>query len=441
MAQELKQSKIPASEIQMGMYVSALDRPWEESPFLLQGFVVSSPKVLAKLQSLCKFVYVDNAQSINMEEAAKERPAPPPPKGNPNDPYKKSEKPLPINKERYQARPRMSSTEMKLARESYQKVQTSLTTVFKGVSENSLVNPQDVSKASSTLVSSAVAYPSALSWLALIQRHNNKVYDHALRTSTWALLCGRHIGLDEQDLKWLAIGSMIKDMGQLQSKKEGKKITTADEAVRESVKLAEMSRMHKEVIKIIACHREKFNGTGKPKGLAGEDIPLLARITSIATAYDLALNPLNRGRDAMSSSEAARFIYSQRGRAFQDELAVQFIESLGTYPLGTILQLDTGEVAVVVDQDDKFRLKPKVMVITDEEGQPLEEKRVISLAAQQPGNTEVTARILKDLSTASFNIDMREIQQEYQRLDSSPSQASRSNSPGGIFRRFFGKKT
>ncbi|MEQ9208485.1 MAG: hypothetical protein RLN96_01390, partial [Pseudomonadales bacterium] len=106
----------------------------------------------------------------------------------------------------------------------------------------------------------------------------------------------------------------------------------------------------------------------------------------------------------------------------------------------TILQLDTGEVAVVVDQDDKFRLKPKVMVITDEEGQPLEEKRVISLAAQQPGNTEVTARILKDLSTASFNIDMREIQQEYQRLDSSHSQASRSNSPGGIFRRFFGKK-
>lgn len=441
MAQELKQSKIPASEIQMGMYVSALDRPWEDSPFLLQGFVVSSPKVLAKLQSLCKFVYVDNAQSINMEEATKERPAPPPPKGDPNDPYKKSEKPLPINKEKYQSRPRMSSTEMKLARESYQKVQTSLTTVFKGVSENSLVNPQDVSKASSTLVSSAVAYPSALSWLALIQRHNNKVYDHALRTSTWALLCGRHIGLDEQDLKWLAIGSMIKDMGQLQSKKEGKKITTADEAVRESVKLAEMSRMHKEVIQIIACHREKFNGTGKPKGLAGEDIPLLARITSIATAYDLALNPLNRGRDAMSSSEAARFIYSQRGRAFQDELAVQFIESLGTYPLGTILQLDTGEVAVVVDQDDKFRLKPRVMVITDEEGQPLEEKRVISLAAQQPGSTEVTARILKDLSTASFNIDMREIQQEYQRLDASSSQASKSSSPGGIFRRFFGKKT
>ena len=405
----------------------------------MQGFVVSSPNVLAKLQSLCEFVYVDNAQSINMEEATKERSAPPPPKGNPNDPYKKSEKPLPINKDKYEARPRMSSTEMKLARESYQKVQTSLTSVFKGVSENSLVNPQDVSKASSTLVSSAVAYPSALSWLALIQRHNNKVYDHALRTSTWALLCGRHIGLDEQDLKWLAIGSMIKDMGQLQSKKEGKKITTADEAVKESIKLAEMSKMHKEVIQIIACHREKFNGTGKPKGLAGEDIPLLARITSIATAYDLALNPLNRGRDAMSSSEAARFVYSQRGRAFQDELAVQFIESLGTYPLGTILQHDTGEVAVVVDQDDKFRLKPKVMVITDEEGQPLEEKRVISLAAQQPDNTNsVNARILKDLSTASFNIDMKEIQQEYQRLDGGSSSSTRS--PGGILRKFFGKK-
>lgn len=69
MAQELKQSKIAASDIQMGMYVSALDLPWEESPFLLQGFVVSSPKVLAKLQSLCEFVYVDNAQSIKPQKS------------------------------------------------------------------------------------------------------------------------------------------------------------------------------------------------------------------------------------------------------------------------------------------------------------------------------------------------------------------------------------
>lgn len=438
MVQELKQIKVDASNIQMGMYISALDRPWEESPFLLQGFVVSSPKVLAKLQTLCSYVYVDSNQSIDMEEATKERTAPTAPKGNPKDPYKKSEKPLPINRGRYQAKPRMSSAEMKLARESYQKVQTSLTTVFKGVSENASVNPKDVSKASNVLVSSAVAYPSALSWLALIQRHNNRVYDHALRTSTWALLCGRHIGLDEQDLKWLAIGSMIKDMGQLQSKKEGKKITTADQAVEESIKLAEMSKMHKEVINIIACHREKFNGTGKPKGLAGEEIPLLARITSIATAYDLALNPLNRGRDAMSSSEAARFIYSQRGRAFQDELAVQFIESLGTYPLGTILQLDTGEVAVVVDQDEKFRLKPKVMVITDDEGQPLQQKRVLSLASDAPEDQGVNAKILKDLSAANFNINMREIQEEYQKLDVSAS--SSTSSPGGILKKFFGKK-
>ena len=156
---ELKQTKIDAQSIQMGMYVSALDRPWEESPFMLQGFVVSSPKVLGKLQSLCQYVYVDSAQSVNMEDAKLERVAPAPPKSNSKDPYKASEKPLPINKEKYQARPRMSSTEMKLARQSYENVQSSLTSVFKGVSKNSSVNPQDVTKASDTLVSSAVALP------------------------------------------------------------------------------------------------------------------------------------------------------------------------------------------------------------------------------------------------------------------------------------------
>ena len=49
---ELKQIKVPSMQIAMGMYVSALDRPWSESPFLMQGFCVTSPKVLAKLQAL-----------------------------------------------------------------------------------------------------------------------------------------------------------------------------------------------------------------------------------------------------------------------------------------------------------------------------------------------------------------------------------------------------
>lgn len=428
---ELKQYRIEANNVQMGMYVSALDRPWEESPFLLQGFIVSSRKVLSKIQSLCEFVYIDSAQSIDIENIKRGTPQVSKEKEDPKNPYRESKKPLPVKSNRYESRPRMSNTEMRLARESYQNVQNSLTAVFKGVSENASVEPETVIKASNTLVSSAVAYPSALSWLALIQRQNNKVYDHALRASTWALLCGRHIGLDQQDLKWLAIGTMIKDMGQLRRKKSGSQVMTAEEAVDESIRLAKMSKMHKEVISIISCHREKFNGTGKPKGLVGEEIPLLARIASIATAYDLALNPLNRTRTAMSSSEASRFIYGQRGRAFQDELAIQFIESLGTYPLGTILQLDTGEVAVVVDQDEKYRLKPKVMIITDDAGQPIKKKRVISLASDVSESTSPTAKILKDISTESFNINMREIQTEYQQF--------LVDTRGSIVKNFLGK--
>eukprot|EP00903_Cladosiphon_okamuranus_P004343 g4341.t1 len=76
-------------------------------------------------------------------------------------------------------------------------------------------------------------------------------------------------------------------------------------------------------------------------------------------------------------------IYTQRGRAFQDELAIQFIEALGTYPLGTILQLDTGEVAVVVGQDEKHRLKPRIIVVTDEAGQPIAKKRIANLGKAQ----------------------------------------------------------
>lgn len=416
---ELKQLKVPSHQIQMGMYVSALDRPWSESPFLMQGFCVTSPKVLAKLQEICQYVMVESSKSLgdSAEQKLDSTPIKANFAGKSSEPVRASSQPLPINHEKYERRPVMTNADVAQARESYQNVQRSIGEVFKGISSTSAVDSSSVNKASSTLVSSAVRFPSALSWLALMQKRSDKVYSHALRASTWALLCGRHIGVDEADLKYLTLAILLKDIGSLKSSKplpdvntEG--MTKEQAAIARTVALVKQSTKSEKVISIIETYREKFNGTGKPNGLVGEEIPLLARIASIAITYDLLLYPLRPDRAALSPSETARYIYSQRGRAFQDELAVQFIESLGTYPLGTLLQLDSGEIGVIVDQDDKARLKPTVMVVADEFGKPINDWRIVNLAAVkkgEDGQTEKPAitKIMRDLSADNLDLDMR----------------------------------
>lgn len=426
---ELKQIKVPAMHIAMGMYVSALDRPWSESPFLMQGFCVTSPKVLAKLQELCEFVLVDSSKSIGTSVDQKLNTAPVAPKfdtSKSSEPVRKSSKPLPINKEKYTRRPVMTTADVATARQSYKNVQSSIGNVFKGVSASSGVDSKAIEKASSALVNSAVRYPSALSWLALMQKRSDKVYNHALRASTWALLCGRHIGIEESELKYLTLAILLKDIGNLKSNNPQAKVDTEgmtreEAAIARTVALVKQSTKSEKVISIIETYREKFNGTGKPKGLIGEEIPLLARIASIAIAYDLLLNPVRAERAAMSPSEASRYIYSQRGRAFQDELAVQFIEALGTYPLGTLLQLDSGEIGVVVDHDEKARLKPTIMVVADEFGKPIDDWRIVKLSQTTESDTKeagkpAITKVMRDLSADNLDLDMQKIQDKYQEL-------------------------
>jgi hypothetical protein len=215
-------------------------------------------------------------------------------------------------------------------------------------------------------------------------------------------------------------------------------------AIARTVALVKQSTSNDKVLGVIECYREKFNGTGKPRGLAGEAIPLLARIAAIAITYDLLLHPINADRPAMSPSEAARYIYAQRGRAFQDELAVQFIEALGTYPLGTLLQLDSGEIGVVVDHDEKARLKPTIMVVADEFGNstPTAQWRIINLnrASDEDylrgaaGSETLVTRIMRDLSADNLDLDMQRIQNVYQQIKEGGGDSNKPKATGLLAR-------
>jgi hypothetical protein len=179
-----------------------------------------------------------------------------------------------------------------------------------------------------------------------------------------------------------------------------------------------------DVVHIVRNHCERFDGSGYPLGLIGDKIPFLAKVAAIVTVYDAVTNPRN-SKYPLAPSKAMAKLYDMRNIEFQEELVVQFIQALGIYPTGTLIELNTGEVAVVVEQTFARRLKPKVAVVVDKDKTKLKEPRILDLFEDfseklrkaekrgQPTSSIKAVEIVKDLEPGSYDIDIAEVRDSY----------------------------
>jgi len=258
----------------------------------------------------------------------------------------------------------------------------------------------------------------------------------------WAILFGRHIGLPKPELDVLAMGVLLKDIGKTKLPKHliemSGRSATEQEAFEKFVDygveiLRKMPDVKPRVTSVVKTHCERVNGSGFPQHLRGDKIPLLGKIAGVVTFYDETTNP--RNQNPLSPSKAVGKLYEARGIEFQEELVVEFIRAIGLYPTGTLVELNTGEVAVVVEQNFERRLRPKIMVVLDAVKQRLHQPYIIDLAEDEREkqrkmesgkflSTEIEAiEIIQDLQPGLYNIDMTELHQEY--IDS-------KQKPGGL---------
>ena len=391
---ELERVKTNVEELKTGMHVSALDRPWSQTSFPLQGFLIRSKRELQALSSVCQYVYVDVTKSRFSDEDGAEKlfksSANGSSKSGPSkDSVRKSSKPLSVNRERYKSITTLpKQNDLNKAASSLARITKSLKSIHNDIRAGATLDEHTLNATSDVLVDAVVKTPTAAFWAALLQKHHDGIYNHGLRAATWGLICGRHMGLESVELKRLAQGILLKDVYRLS---EDKTVSNSSEAVLTSVELLRETGVQPKVISVVKYHRERFNGSGKPFGLAGEKIPFLARLASVSTAYDLMLYPIRGNKTPQSPSQATKLLYDQKGRAFQEELVIEFIEAMGLYPLGTLVKLSSGERAVVVKQNEGRRLKPSVLVLDSDESLTAKPGRTIDLSE----NLQIT--IVEDL--------------------------------------------
>jgi HD-GYP domain-containing protein (c-di-GMP phosphodiesterase class II) len=158
-----------------------------------------------------------------------------------------------------------------------------------------------------------------------------------------------------------------------------------------------------EVLAIIENHHERMDGSGYPRGIEGAAIPVLARIAGLVDTYD-AMITHRPYAVARTSHEAAQELIDCKGSLFQEALVEQFIQAIGLFPTGTLVELNTGEVGIVVKQNQTRRLKPEVVLVMDESKQKKEPLAIVDLCNQHVA-AEGERWIARELLPGTYGIN------------------------------------
>ena len=172
--------------------------------------------------------------------------------------------------------------------------------------------------------------------------------------------------------------------------------------------LQECGILNQDVIDMVAHHHERFDGSGYPSGMSRDEIPPFARIAASVDTYDA----ITSNRDyapAVAPADAIKLLYNARDEDFQAELVEAFIQAIGIYPAGTLVELSSGEVGVIVAEYRTRRLRPKVLLLLDANKNSLRKSKLVDLQehAADAGNPSLS--IKKSLEPESYGIDLSQV--------------------------------
>jgi len=429
------EKKIHVADLKIGMYVSRLDRPWLETRFLFQGFRVSNEQDIQDLRQYCNYVYVDPDRHLFAGKPLKTGAAPsvrsvaqtaPSPEGAgqgaANDGVVAEEALRRVLREKNgdQAQPQRYEVttpiedEIQVAREVHGKTLDVVSNILDDIRLGKRVGIKSVKQAVSGMIASILRNPDAFLWLTRLKNKDAYAYAHCVDASSLAVAFGRHLGFSRPELENLAVGTLMFDIGKLQLpdsllKKPGRLTEKEYALIRRHVEFGvqlvrEMKGVNAEILSIVLNHHERHDGSGYPRGVAGRDIPVNGRIAALVDCYD-AITSERPYSKAVSTYDAIRMIYDWRDKDFQADMVEQFIQCIGLYPTGTLVELNTGEVGIVLAQNRVRRLRPKLMLVLDKDKVAYEINPTLDLIMDPVDDAGNPVEIRCPLPPGSYGID------------------------------------
>lgn len=361
----VEEVRLNVNELQPGMFVCRLDGlRWEDTPFPLQGVMVRTVDDIIAVRKHADYVYIDRIRSVD---------------GTPEAVLMSLD--LGGGGSRLQGlgsaiRYSVSASldeelpRIRLAATEAQKLSRRLTDDLK---EGRRLSLDEINTAIEPVVASVIRNPDAYFWLSSLRERDPYAYSHAVNCAALMSAFGRQLGFPAPTLVELASAGMLMDLGMSALpdgtvNHPGPLSDAQQSAMRRHVEasLAQLDAAPGTTPLIrsaIEFHHERHDGSGYPNGRRTFEIPLEARMLGIVDSFD-AMSSARMHQPAAARHHVLQALYRERDRLFQSELVEQFSQSIGVYPTGSLVELSSGEVAVVTAQNSARRLLPKVTVLT-----------------------------------------------------------------------------
>jgi HD-GYP domain-containing protein (c-di-GMP phosphodiesterase class II) len=371
----------------------------------MQGFLVQSNDELMILQQLCDTVYVDTEKSlvslkkkqtanrgfrsIDLQQQIKFPPA--------------------IDRQ-------LAATGLKNALPIYTHSYKTLKASFKQYRTNLDLKAAVLEQQVDSCLNAILSNTTAMSWLTRVKTHSNYISEHAMHVSLLAMVFAVHCGWRKEEAREAGLAGLLFDLGKIRIPKQIlNKAGPLNESeilmVREHTKWGryylETSGFSKNVVDAAYYHHERPDGNGYPTGRVGSQVPLMARLIRILDAYDAMISGRPYAETPMTVFNAVRTLYRGRGTLFDSQLVDLFIGMTGVYPAGTVVELSSGEIAVVIGQNNGARLLPRVSVIRNRNKEKTQE-RPVNLFALKDKTGRPTLSIKRMLNDGSYGVYLKD---------------------------------
>lgn len=399
-------TRVSCHDLLLGMFIAELDRPWKETPFPIDGFHLRRIEDLETLKLFCHDVVIDltrgvapkrqRAAALTILSSARKRS---PPVAE-----------MVVNHLEYQAS-RSVKQEVDTAERLYSELGTLYNSVIENARQGRPLRLETLHQAIAGIRECVVRCPDAFIWFLNTNGQENCLLPHSLRATIWALLLGRHVGLPTADMDVLGKGTLLADLGMVKFPREllhktgcfrRREYLAYQKHVRISEDLLRIDgNVDNSIMSIVRAHHERHDGHGFPRGQRGDQIPMLARFANLAYCYDRLLRPGPNGVRVAPANALSR-LFKQRKLKFVEQLVFEFIQVQGMYPAGSLVELNSREIAVVIQQNPADKLQPVFALLTDEAKNLLKKPRVVQPAeARSPGSEFA---VLKPLELGSYGI-------------------------------------
>lgn len=397
--------RIPADCLRVGMYITDLNNDWIPHNHDRRRGVIKRDETIERIARIgVRYVYIDTGRGLDSEDAVpaeeidrhNESRLQDAADGTPTD-----SKFVPLEQE------------MHRAIEVHSQAQSLVDNLMQDVKLGHAIDVAPIQSLASDLKTSVFSNPNALSALGRIREKDNYLLEHSVNLSVLMSVFGKGLELPGDVLEEIIVGALLHDIGKILTPDEilhkPGKLTAREFAVmKEHVAHSRDILMNSEgvgelTLLTAAQHHERLDGTGYPEGLSGEQISRYGRMAAIADVYD-AITADRVYHKGMTPTQGLKKLIEWSGDHLDPDLVHEFIRCLGIYPIGSVVLLESGRLAVVIETNEKDQRLPVVRVFYN-----LRLRQHITLERLDLSGPKNQDRIVQSVDPRDHQVDIKRL--------------------------------